>query len=150
MASQLNGVAEALSQLRAARDLSEPTVIRGALRAASVPIQHEMEARAPVGDLLHKTYKGRIVAPGFLRRSIRVIVTRVKKTGAIFAVFGVRKEAFYGLAFVERGTIKRAAQEWAVPAFEAARDAALTAFADKFKSAAEAVSRKARRALGLR
>lgn len=149
MPSQLEGVSDALKQMRALTDVADVKVLRPAVREAGRPIAAALAGRVPVGDLMHRTYKGRTVAPGFLSRSLRFIVTRDKKSGAIFAIFGVRKEAFYGLAFVERGTVKRAAQKWAVPAFEASRDAAVSAFTAKVLKGVAAVCAKAKRALAL-
>lgn len=146
MASRLDGMGDAYAQLKALGEVQEARVIRAALREAGKPILREMVSRAPVGDDIHRTYKGRLVAPGFLKRSIRFIVTRVKKTGAMFAVFGVRHEAFYGPAFLERGTVKRAADPWMVPAFDAAKDASVKAFVETLVKRVAAIARRARRA----
>jgi HK97 gp10 family phage protein len=150
MASQLEGVANALAQLKAAGQVSEERVLRQTVRAAAKPVLREMESRAPVGAVMHETYKGRLVAPGFLRRSVRMVVTRIKNgAGSVAAIFGVRKEAFYGVSFVERGTVKQRAQEWLASSLESKSAEAIDKFSDAVLLVLKRVSAKARRQLGL-
>jgi predicted transcriptional regulator len=64
------------------------------------------------GNTAHRTYKGRLVAPGFSSRNTR-IVTKADPSGTIVsAALGVRKEAFYAVQFIERelGRSKHTAQ----------------------------------------
>ena len=124
--AQLASLAQAVGPRRADR------VLRSALRFAMTPSRKAAAAKAPIGTRMHKTYKGRLVAPGFLKRNIRVAVTRVKN-GKASALLGPTKEAFYGTAFIERGVPSRGipAAPWLVPAFEATKDAALKRFGEK-------------------
>lgn len=75
--------------------------LRKALRKAGTPTLAQMRAAAPVGKTAHRTYKKRLVTPGFLKRSIRMIVAVNKRNGAASVVFGVRREAFYGIQFLD-------------------------------------------------
>jgi HK97 gp10 family phage protein len=143
VASQLEGVRETYAQIRALGEVQETRVLRSAVREAGKPILREMVSRAPVGALMHRTYKGRFVAPGFLRRSLRMVVTRIKKTGSIAAIFGARKEAFYGPQFVERGTVKQRAQEFMVAAIESQQEQALQRFADTMRKRLASIAKRA-------
>lgn len=107
------------------------------------PVEQVAHATVPVGDRLHKTYKGRTVTPGFLSRSIRRAA--FAKRGAkneVRAVVGVAREAFYGLAFVERGTSKMPAQPWLVPAFESTQGQVLDKFKRSLKARIERAAKK--------
>ena len=78
-------------------------VMRAAARKALRPTVRIMQSRAPVGRVAHRTYKGRLVTPGFLKRNIRLIVQLKKNEGKIVAVIGTRKEAYYGVQFYDQG-----------------------------------------------
>lgn len=119
MASGLDGVEVLTRQLRALGKLEDGKALRSAVREAIKPAQQMARAMAPVGQYPHFTYKGRLVAPGFTKRSVRVEVSVSRDKQAAFADLGVRKEAFYALQFVELGTSRFPAHPWLVPAFEA-------------------------------
>lgn len=87
--------------------------LRSAVGRAVTPVKREMKLRAPVGSVPHFTYKHRLVAPGFLRNSIRSRTSI--KAGVASAIIGVRAEAFYGVQFVDvgqHGVRQQAAQPW--------------------------------------
>lgn len=75
-------------------------VLRGAMIRATTPTIREMKSKAPVGTVAHRTYKKRLVAPGFSSRSIKR-VSRVKDGYANLRI-GVRKEAFYAIQFLDQ------------------------------------------------
>lgn len=77
--------------------------LRSAAVAATSPVVKEMKAAAPKGTRAHKTYKGRLVAPGFLSRSVKRMTRIDKKTGKMTLTIGVKKEAFYGVSFLDEG-----------------------------------------------
>jgi hypothetical protein len=70
---------------------------------------------------VHKTYKGRIVTPGFAARSIRIKSVRTRDRGVGIALLGVKPEAYYALQFVELGTSKQPARPWLTTAFDHTR-----------------------------
>lgn len=75
--------------------------LRSAVSRAATPIKRRMKSAAPKGTQSHKTYKGRLVAPGF---GSRQIVSRSKfypSTGSAVATIGVRREAFYLIQFYD-------------------------------------------------
>jgi HK97 gp10 family phage protein len=133
MANELEGVAELDAKLRAlGKGLSVP-ILRKAVRAAIKPAQAKASELIPVGTEEHRTYKGRLVTPGFAKRSLRV-VTRASEDGrTVSAALGVRKEAFYAALFVELGTSKMRAQPFLRPALESTQDQQQGILADKLR-----------------
>lgn len=127
MATGLEGAAALDRQLAA---LADPKATGKVLRsgvgsAMRTVVKKKAEALIPEGDEPHRTYKGRLVAPGFAKRSLRV-KTYVSKDGQkAGAVLGVKKEAFYAVQFIELGTAYVPAKPWLVPAFESTQREAL-------------------------
>ena len=76
--------------------------LRQAASQSLTPVVREIRAAAPVGTRAHKTYRGRIVAPGYLKRSIRRKSYVDKRRGSAVAMIGVEPEAFYGVNFLDR------------------------------------------------
>lgn len=101
--------------------------LKSAVRSGMAEPLKKARQLIPVGVDAHQTIKGRTVAPGFARRSIRVISKIDRKSGGqrAYALLGVRKEAFYAVQFVELGTSKMPAQPWLRPAFAASKDPAI-------------------------
>jgi HK97 gp10 family phage protein len=95
-------------------------VLRSAVMNASTPAFKAIKAAAPVGKKAHRTHKGNLVAPGFLRRSIKRFsrIRHGRSRSWAAASIGVRAEAYYGLQFVELGTKKMRARPWFVQAFK--------------------------------
>jgi len=117
--SNVEGLDQLNKQLNELGKQLAAKALRSALMSATLPTVKEAKVRAPVGTLPHKTYKGRVVAPGFLSRSLGR-KSRVNKDGTGASVsIGVRNEAFYGVQFLELGTSKIPKRPWLVPAYEA-------------------------------
>jgi HK97 gp10 family phage protein len=124
----VEGVAELTRQLQALGKLEDGKAIRASVRAAMKPALDRARQLIPKGtDKLHRTYKGRLVAPGFASRSVRMITTVSRDKQQAAAVLGVRREAFYAVQFVELGTSKQPARPWLRPAFKSTRDQQLAA-----------------------
>jgi HK97 gp10 family phage protein len=141
MAKALDGVAELNRKLNLLADPKENAkVLRQSAGAAMRVVQKEARARVPQGSVAHKTYKGRLVAPGFARRSLRVVTSA--KDGTATARLGVRAEAFYALQFIELGTSKIPRTPWLVPAFEAKKDDALQALSDAMRVRIEKIAKR--------
>lgn len=100
-------------------------ILRPAVRSAMNDAKKRAAGLIPQGIDPHRTYKGRLVAPGFARRSLRVISKLDKTKHKASAVLGVRAEAFYAVQFVELGTSKMPARPWLRPAFAASTDPAV-------------------------
>ena len=106
--------------------------LRQSVYNATLPATRAMKMGAPVGTVAHRTYRGRLVAPGFLKRSIRAI--SFIKGGIATALIGVKREAFYGVQFVDRGTKKMNAQPWFKSVFEQSRDAMEARLVEQLKA----------------
>lgn len=101
MPNELEGVSALSRQLAELGGRMGKKALRSATFKATTPVIREMKSKAPRGTEAHRTYKGRLVAPGFLSRSVR---RRTKVRGGKVQVFiGVRREAFYGVAFLDEG-----------------------------------------------
>lgn len=133
---ELSQKLNALGQTVAARNL------KGAARDAMLPVEQAARARVPVGSEIHKTYKGRTVTPGFAQRNVKRASTFSRARGVVRGMVGVAREAFYAVAFLERGTSKMPAQPWLVPAFESVQAQVLTRFR---KSLEDRIARIAKR-----
>lgn len=121
--ARLEGFEDLAAKLKG---LSDPKqigkVLRTGVRQGMAEPKKKAQALIPVGIDAHKTYKGRLVAPGFAKRSIRVI-TKIARGGQMaYALLGVRAEAYYAVQYVELGTSKMAAHPWLRPAFLASRN----------------------------
>lgn len=142
MASGLEGAKELEAKLRALGAAVAVPIMRRAVRRAIKPALEKAENTIPVGSETHRTYRGRLVAPGFAKRSLRV-VTRVSgdKT-KISAALGVRKEAFYAVLFQELGTSKMAAHPWLRPALETTQSAQESILAEEIRAGIAKVASK--------
>ncbi|WP_144394835.1 hypothetical protein [Pleionea sediminis] len=78
--------------------------LRQSLLRASTPTVKQIKQNLAHGKSPHKTYKGRLVAPGFARRNVarKSKLSRDKTTAFVF--IGVKPEAYYAVAFLELGT----------------------------------------------
>lgn len=143
MAEELEGLADLTRKLRALGYKTAGNELRGSVRAAMKEVQEHANNTVPVGRIkdIHRTYKGRLVTAGFARRSLRVIA-KVKAGGAgAEAVLGVRKEAFYVLQFIERGTAKYPAHPWLEPTFAASQSRALDKLASEIRRRIERIAK---------
>jgi len=145
MASQLIGAVEAQKQLRALGEVGEAKIVKGAVRAAIKIPENLAKFYIPRGSEPHRTYKGRLVAPGFSARSIQSRVTVSKKTKNVVGVLGVEREAFYAVQFVDRGTSKMAARPWLRNAFTGTANAQSDAFGTYIQKRITAIANKAAR-----
>lgn len=95
-------VASALRLLSTIEKATSDKFIKQSAKAALKPMHDSMVRDMPKGKGVHRTYKGRLVAPGFGKRSLKLKQTLAKETPG--ARLNLAKEAFYMLQFVERGT----------------------------------------------
>lgn len=125
--------------------------LRNATASAVLPAFKAIKAAAPVGNGGHKTYKGRTVAPGFLKRSVRR-KSRFKN-GKATVLIGVKPEAFYGVQFLDRGievdsrkgksikSYKISGRNWMKQSFIEKRREIESRFKQKMKAAIEKATR---------
>lgn len=74
-------------------------VLRSSLIKSTTPTLKEMKLHVPKGDESHRTYKGRLVSPGFASRSIRRVTKILNGYG--YVRLGVKREAFYAIQFFD-------------------------------------------------
>lgn len=129
----LEGVAELTRQLDALGKLEDGKALRRSVAAGGRVVVKAAKSLIPKGVDAHRTYKGRLVAPGFASRNIRAVTTLSKDKQKATVRIGVRNEAFYAVNFVEIGTSKMAKQQWLRPAFQSTIDAQQKAVADSLR-----------------
>lgn len=95
----LQGYAELSRKFAALGKAVGGKALRSAMVKSTSKVLREMKAKAPVGNEAHRTYKKRLVAPGFGRQSIRRI-SKVRNDGVSIR-FGVKREAFYMIQFLD-------------------------------------------------
>ena len=128
----LTGLKELSDQLGRLQTQTAVKALRQSVHNATLPATRAMKLAAPVGTVAHRTYRKRLVAPGFLKRSIRAI--SFIRGGKASALIGVKREAFYGVQFVDRGTVKTSAQPWFKTVFESQRDAMESRLVEQLKA----------------
>lgn len=110
----------------------------GAVRKPMASVMKRAKARlhkfSPGKAQLHRTYTGRMVSAGFASRNLQVVVKVNRSLTSATAILGVRAEAFYAVAFFERGTSKIPKQPFLVPSLEEAQESAPRDVGEAFKS----------------
>lgn len=142
MSSALEGVADLTAQLNELGAKVAAREMRGTVKTALEIAEHKARALMPTGIDPHKTYRGRLVAPGYALSTLHVETKLNKKTGAAVASLGVGREAFYAVQYVELGTARTPAQPWLRPSFEASEEPMLKTIADELKSRVEKVRQR--------
>lgn len=142
-AVNVQGLKELSAKLRALGETVAARNLKGAAKDAMLPTELAAKSNIPVGTVAHKTYKGRTVTPGFAQRSVKRAVTAGRATKNIVrAMVGVAREAFYVVAFLERGTSKVPARPWLVPAFESTQGQVLQRFKESLKRRIERAAKR--------
>lgn len=141
MASGLEGTRELEAKLRALGEAVAAPILRKAVRKAIKPAFQKAQELIPVGVDAHRTYKGRLVAPGFARRSIRTVTRVSDDKQRVSAALGVRKEAFYAVLFTELGTSKMAAHPWLRPALQTTQGEQEQILAEEIRAGIEKVAK---------
>lgn len=149
ISAKLEGVRELSKKLDELSAKASGKILRSAVRYSAKPALDYAKATIPEGDAMHyvdrkikKGKPGRLVAPGFARRSIRLI-TRLSKDGrSASAVLGVRRAAFYAVQFVELGTSRTPKQPWLRPALQANQGPILDRLAGKLRKDIQNIARK--------
>ena len=144
---ELKGVAELIKKLEAVGGKVAVKALRSTMLRASNPAFRAAKMAAPVGTVGHRTYKDRIVTPGFTRRSIARQTYVDVASGLVGVNIGVHREAFYAVQFYDRDSpvvvthrkkkpIKPYAlptRRWLSDSFEANQSAMEKAIADELE-----------------
>lgn len=102
MSEFVSGLAEASRKLELMGQRAGARALSSAASRATTPVLRAMRSAAPKGTVGHKTYKGRIVAPGFSSRQIARRARFNNATGTASVTIGVRPEAFYLVQFYDQ------------------------------------------------
>ncbi len=116
--------------------------LRGTVKAALEIAEHRARSLIPQGEEPHKTYRGRLVSPGYAVSTLHIEMRLDKRTGSAVASLGVGREAFYAVSFVELGTSFQAARPWLRPAFEDSQDAMLKEIGAQMKARIDKIARR--------
>ena len=138
----LEGFKELSDKLAELGKVAGSKAFRSAAMASMLPALRAAQAAAPVGQKAHRTYKGRIVAPGFTRRNVKrkSLLSRDKTKATI--LLGVAGEAFYALQFLELGTAHISKRPWLEPAFRSSVPQILQRLEEKLKAQIEKAAKK--------
>ena len=141
---KIEGLEEVSKQLEKLGNATSGRVVRQAVGFAVTPVVKEARRRAPVGDRIRKNYKGRLLVPGNLSRSIRKGTFKSKSGLYARASVGAQHHAFYGPAFVEKGVRGKARVEpnkFLSDSFAAKHEEMKRRFASKLRKAIDKVSK---------
>lgn len=138
---KIDGIAELAAKLSALGKLDDGKALRAAVKAGVKPVFTQAKANIPKSPDAIKTYKGRLVGPGFASRNIRTISQLKQSEGIARASVGVRAEAFYAVRFVEQGTVKQKAQHWLTEASEQTVDKQIAAVSDSLQKSIDKYSK---------
>lgn len=142
--SSVEGVPELLRKFDQLKAETRQKALRTPIRRAANLVAEEAAGRIPVGSRLHRTYRGALVAPGYARRSIKVVTYLNRRTGGAGAMIGVSAQAFYAVQFVEleRGKSTARGRPWLRPAFDDTTDAQIAEFIAAFRRTIRRLTKK--------
>ncbi len=139
---KLEGFKELNKKFKRLSVLDQGAVLRSAGNAAGQVVVKRARSLAPSGSVAHKTYKGRLVAPGFLKRSVAKKGSLSRDKSAMTVRIGVKSEAFYGLNFLELGTRYLPKRPWLTRAFNSTRTEQVNVMRKKMKAGIEKIARR--------
>lgn len=140
---KIEGMKELNRQFKELEKAVAISALSSAASYAMTPVARAARRAAPVGKTPHKTYRGRTVAPGFLKRNIRKKTKRWRNKQGVTVMVGASKEAYYG-QFAEFGKSKKhqqTAKPWLEPAFEGQISNVINRFRKRLKTKIQAAAR---------
>lgn len=139
--TEIEGAKKLSQQLQKLGAAASGKILSQSASYAMTPVVNAARQSAPRGSKAHKTYKGRLVAPGFLARNIKKKTRRWKGGHGVTVSVGPHREAFYGTAFVELGTKNAPAKEWLEPAFDARKEQVISRLTGRLRQKIKAAAR---------
>jgi hypothetical protein len=141
VASELIGTKELAAKLAKLPLGKQINALRASGKATAKIVVEKARGKIPVNKIekLHKTYKGRLVAPGFAQRSIASKTIVFKNGGGYMTLTGVKREAYYAINFVELRTSRNTPHPWLVPSFRDTQGLQLRAMQPPLKAHIEKV-----------
>ena len=104
MAEELAGVRELTAKLSKLEGKVRLKALRSVLFKATTPVVRIMKTKVPVASRAARTYKGRLVSPGFAKRSIkRLTGKKFLAQGKLSIAIGVAGEAWYAVHLLDQG-----------------------------------------------
>lgn len=158
----ISGYKELSAQLKAMQAAVAGRAMRAAAVAAMKPALDAARAAAPQGKPPYgpyatrttpidpypkKTYKGRLVTPGFASRNVAMRARIYRDGNGVRVSLGVRNEAFYAVQFIELGTSKIPKRPWLEPAFRQSIAAIDARLKTELRRAIDAAVRRSGRAI---
>ena len=98
---------------------------------AMTPVVKAAKRNAPVGKVAHKTHKGKLVAPGYGKRTIKKRMIKWKDGNGVNIIVGPAKDAYYLTQFVEIGTFKQPRQDWLLKSYRQTKNIVEQRFSDR-------------------
>ena len=95
------------------------------------PVVKAAKRNAPVGKVAHKTHKGKLVAPGYAKRTIKKRMIKWKDGNGVNIIVGPAKDAYYLTQFVEIGTFKQPRQDWLLKSYRQTKNIVEQRFSDR-------------------
>lgn len=139
--AEILGMRELSRKISAMAAETSPKVTAQALRAAIKPMLDAARQNAPVGKEAHRTYKGRLVAPGFLKRNVKLKKLRRRDKNNVAYGLWAQGEAWYG-QIVEAGRKGRKGNPWLGRAYSAHKDEVLKNFEEQMSKKIIAASKR--------
>ena len=96
------GTKELIQRMRGISEVGKRKTLEKAIRLSMAPMRRQAKQNAPQGEAPHRTYKNRLVAPGFLRRNVKLKKMKFNdpyRAGYTLKAWG---EAWYG-SLIETG-----------------------------------------------
>lgn len=164
--SKIFGYEELTKKLKAMGPAAGGKTLRSAARSAMLPAKKAAALAAPKGGgpyiysgfssgkkkynygtlrafdpYPRPTYRGKLVAPGYISRSLRIKTWISPAKNQVNIMLGVTPEAFEGMTFVELGTSYMRAQPWLEPSFRASLPLVNSKFKLRLKKLIDKASR---------
>ncbi len=160
MPQQLRGFRELSAALKALAPATGGSVLRTAARRAMIPVLNTAVATMPQGNPPYpqegrkavqpypkKTHKGKLTAPGFASRNMRIATSLSRDKTRVRAMVGPRSEAFYVTQFLEVGTSSHRRTPFLVPALEQNQQLVISTLRTELRKAMERKVRALQRKL---
>jgi len=138
----IEGLKELSKQLSELGKSVGSKALRSAAMYAAKATLDDAKASIPKGKKPHKTYKGRLVAPGFASRNLIRRSKLSKDKRNVRVSIGVKKEAYYALSFIELGTKHIPKRPWLSKAFEKNKNEMVSRLKSRLKKNIEKAVRK--------
>lgn len=153
----ISGYRELSAQLTAMGAAAGGQALKSAAFASMKPAQEAAQSAAPeanppygpypsrstpIDPYPKKTYKGRLVAPGFAKRSVAIRAYLARTRDSVKVSLGVAREAFYAVQFLELGTSKIPKRPWLEPAFRGATAAVDARLQERLKALIDRAARR--------